>query len=352
MEDPKDILMVMGHSAGIGDLLRGSASWRALKNRIPKARLHLLFLTKDRGYVSERLMSKHHLLSSFHIIDKSIRGMKDWKRFIEEFDALVRKIRPELIIDFEPHGLKSSVLCLYARIKYRIKTLGIAEIPFRKFFYSMSSPSSSKVLNSLDYTDRYFVALKYLGIERKGTPIELKETEEAIRFRESFFQRFGIPEQSRLMGLNIGCGTPDALWKRPNIRLLRRAVEKLQRQTKTLLVLTGAHFEKDINDEFLEGYPLPAYDLAGATDILELPGLLRLFSLFLSTDSGPYHMAVALRVPTLGIFVRHFPASYHHHEWVRCIVLSKEEDVEPLVKSGLELYELSLQGSQTSSHLF
>jgi ADP-heptose:LPS heptosyltransferase len=78
------ILMLMGHSAGIGDLLRGSASWRALKNKFPDAELHLLFLTKDKGAVSERLISRHHLLSSFHVIDKRLRSIKDWRDFFKQ----------------------------------------------------------------------------------------------------------------------------------------------------------------------------------------------------------------------------------------------------------------------------
>ncbi|MEZ0360343.1 MAG: glycosyltransferase family 9 protein [Hydrogenobacter sp.] len=335
----KRILMLMGHSAGIGDLLRGSASWRALKNRFPDAELHLLFLTKDKGAVSEKLISRHHLLSSFHVIDKRLKSLKSLLDFFREFDEIVMKVNPELIIDFEPHGLKSSFLCAYARLKYGIKSVGVGEIPMRKYFYSVASPPSAKVLKGADYTDRYFAVLKALGIERNGIPIELEETQEAVEFRRNFHGRYGIPHDKVLIGLNIGCGTPDALWKRPNIHLLREVVLEIQLRTKSLLILTGASFERDINREFLKDYPLEALDLAGHTDILELPGLLRSLSLFISTDSGPYHMAVALKVPTLALFVKDFPPSYHHHPWVSCKVLSKREDIPHIINEGLRLYD-------------
>jgi ADP-heptose:LPS heptosyltransferase len=42
-KDIKKILLIMVHSAGVGDMLRTSASWRALKNKFPTADLHLLF---------------------------------------------------------------------------------------------------------------------------------------------------------------------------------------------------------------------------------------------------------------------------------------------------------------------
>jgi ADP-heptose:LPS heptosyltransferase len=89
-KDIKKILLIMGHSAGIGDMLRASASWRALKNKFPTADLHLLFLTKDPGYVSETLISKHHLLASFHTLDKRLKSLKDWIEFFKGFDKLVK----------------------------------------------------------------------------------------------------------------------------------------------------------------------------------------------------------------------------------------------------------------------
>ena len=58
-------------------------------------------------------------------------------------------------------------------------------------------------------------------------------------------------------------------------------------------MLTGASFEKDINEEFLKDYPLPAYDHAGSTDILELPGLIKSCSLIiLYTLLRLYHLKI------------------------------------------------------------
>ncbi|SHK40761.1 glycosyltransferase family 9 protein [Thermocrinis minervae] len=334
--DPKATLFLMGHSAGVGDVLRVTAALKAFKMAYPESEIHLVLLTKDKGYVSEELMSKHCLLNSFHSIDKRIRSLKDWKRFFNDFEVVVEKVRPDLIVDLEPHGLKSSFLCMYARLKYGIKTVGIAEFPLRGLFYTVRAEPTRKVLKSVDYTDRFFVALKPLGIERKGTPIELCETPEGKAFRESFRRLYNIPNKP-LLGLNIGCGTPDALWRRPSLKLLRQVVRTLQSKMDAYLVLTGASFEKDINQAFLQDYDLPALDMAGKTSISELTGLIKSFSLFISTDSGPYHMAVALRVPTLAIFVKDFPQSYHHHPWVRCVVLDSEEKIDKAVRAGLEL---------------
>jgi ADP-heptose:LPS heptosyltransferase len=39
-----------------------------------------------------------------------------------------------------------------------------------------------------------------------------------------------------------------------------------------------------------------------------------------STDSGPYHMAVALKVPTLAWFIKEEEASYHQVAWCKHVV--------------------------------
>src|SRR5258705_8989553 len=91
---PQNILMLKAHSAGIGDLLRSSAAWRALKNRFPQAGVHLWFLTKNPASASSELISRHHLLASFHVTDKRSRG-GGWRFLMTEAQALIRSIKPE-----------------------------------------------------------------------------------------------------------------------------------------------------------------------------------------------------------------------------------------------------------------
>jgi ADP-heptose:LPS heptosyltransferase len=46
----------------------------------------------------------------------------------------------------------------------------------------------------------------------------------------------------------------------------------------------------------------PLADAAGKTDLRLAAALLRRFALFVSTDTGPLHMAAALRVPFIGLY--------------------------------------------------
>lgn len=347
LRDPKRILMIKGYSAGIGDLLRSSAAWRALKNRFPSTDLHFLFFTKDPGYVSEALISRHHLLKEFYVVDKRTKGLRDWGPFLNKIAMVVDEVDPDLVIDFDPHGLRTSIVSLWMRVKYHVTTVGVNQFPSRRFFYSLHSASTKKFAGDrrlehpLEITYRDFVALSALGIERNCIPIELEETPEGSAFRKKFKEKYGIQENEAILGVNIGCGTPDALHRRPNLSLLSRLVGYLQRKYNFTVVLTGAKFEKDKNMEFIDmlgkSANYPVYDLAGETNLLELAGLIRGCNMFISTDSGPYHMAVALRVPTLAIFNKDNRIAAHSHPWVTCSLLTDEEHIDRLIKEAERL---------------
>lgn len=344
---PSRILMLKGHSAGIGDLLRSSAAWRALRDAFPESELHLVLLTKDPGAASEGFIARHHLLRSFAAIDKRGQSMGAWTALLSKLDEIGARIRPDLIIDFEPAGLRSSIATRFLGLRQGTVTAGVAQFPGRGLFYRIASPSVAAFARRrgltlpLEYTQRDFVALSALGIERNGTPIELEETDEARRFRSQLRNRLKLAPDLPLIGLNIGCGTPDARVKRPPLELLKQVVETLRQRRRAAVVLAGARFEQDVNKQFLELFA-PAertayYDLAGQTTLLELCGLIRACSLFISTDSGPYHMSVALRTPTLAIFRGPNPAHYHCEPHVRCVVLGKEAHVSGVVQAGMEL---------------
>jgi len=58
-------------------------------------------------------------------------------------------------------------------------------------------------------------------------------------------------------------------------------------------------------------------DASGTKDLLELAAVIDQMDVFISSDSGPYHMAVALDKPTLLWLVKWEPSSIHLGERLR-----------------------------------
>lgn len=348
-EPPRNIILLKGHSAGVGDLLRSSAAWRALHDRYPGVRLHLVFLTSEPGAASEALIAGHFLLASFHVRAKWPDRLADWRAARKWFLDVVRETEADWVIDFEASGLRTSLLSWMARWSCGVDTVGIAEVPGRGFFYHLCAPSRRKHIarvsesGEVEYTELDFVALAALDIFRDGRPIELEETAEAVAFREGLRERLGIPERVQLVGVNVGCGTEGAGDRRPNLPLLRAWMSGLQDSSGCAIILTGASFEHRVNEELLCGYKarpgLPVINAAGMTRIVQLPGLIRACSMFVSADSGPYHVAVALKVPTVVILNRANPAAEHHYPWVRSVIAPEIAELPLLEAAVADLQE-------------
>lgn len=346
---PRRILLLKGHSAGVGDLLRSSAAWRALRQAWPQAELHLWFLSQAPGAAAEELIARHPLLASFVASDKRTNGRRDWQSLFRDARVVGERVRPDWVIDCEPNGLRTSLLTWYLRRRTGAFTVGIAQVPIRRWFYQKTAPSTPAFARQrglpfpLEYTERDFTVLAALGIERRGTAIELQETNEGRAFRARLAEEFGDAGQRPILGLNIGCGTPDAVPKRPHLDLLVALIGELQRRHGCALLLTGASYEQAVNREFLQRLPPsgPVLDLAGRTTMLELTGAIAACRLFISSDSGPYHMAVALRVPTLALFNFPNPLHYHHNAWTHCLVLPDASSLPEALAAAERLWRVT-----------
>jgi ADP-heptose:LPS heptosyltransferase len=176
----------------------------------------------------------------------------------------------------------------------------------------------------MDYTHRDFVVLQALGIERKHTAIELRLTPEAEAFKQTLLASW--PKGLPVVGLNIGCATEGAESRRPDLVRLAQCLRALSEEVPHRLLISGAPFEAPINQAFMKacgqlGMNMDhVMDCSGRTSLPTLAGLIDACDLFISSDSGPYHVSVALHKPTLCWFNSPDPAAYHQALWVKCLL--------------------------------
>jgi hypothetical protein len=337
--NPENILLIKSHSMGIGDLLRSSAAWDALKARWPSAKLHLLMLSKHAGYPSEAFIRSHYQLDSAHFVTVKAgdpgqprQVSLPWREVLGSVELTLKDVPVDLVIDFESGGIRTSRLARSIARKKGAQSVGIAQFPLRSLFYDLSSPSTRAyrakhgLSESMDYTERDFVVLEALGMQRNGRRIVLGLTDRGRAWQTAHTVRV---EGLKTVILNIGCGTSDALVKRPDLGALADAMVAFYALTPFQLHLSGAAFESAVNGEFApvlaekmrsSGFEVPVHDWSGQLTLEELAALLQQADLVVSSDSGPYHMAVALGVPTLCWFNFDTPPSYHLHADVACLV--------------------------------
>jgi len=338
---PTDILLIKSHSMGIGDLLRSSAAWSALQARWPDARLHLLMLSKQSGYATEAFIRSHHLLASAHFVTVKTgdpnRGRQASLPRAQVWAEVAQRLKDQpidLIIDSESSGMKTALLTWWLGRLKGAQRVGIAQFPLRRLCYDLAAPSVPRyaarlgLIRPLDYTERDFVALAALGIARNGTRITLKSAAAGQAWRQD--HPLAAAAGQSIVVLNIGCGTEDAIPKRPELPKLVACLVALYAQQPFTLHLSGADFERKVNQAFRglfstamaqHGWQAEVVDWAGQLSLDELTGLLGQADLVISSDSGPYHMAVALGVPTLCWFNFDTPPSYHPQPGVAALIL-------------------------------
>jgi ADP-heptose:LPS heptosyltransferase len=259
----------------------------------------------------------------------------------QEVIALSQKLQPDLVIDFEASGIRSSLVTRWAANAANAKSVGIAQFLGRGLFYDLTAPSVKDYARSqglqlpMDYTERDFVALAALGLHRNHTSIQLDVTAEGAAYAQKLKKQ--LPAGKRVIGLNIGCGTPDAYPRRPPIDQVAKAMHAIASEGPYVCLLTGAPFEKPINESFMHAFGIQAdgaefMDCSGKTSLSELTGLISLCDVFISSDSGPYHMAVALKKPTIAWFMYDEPAAYHRYDWCKCLVQPSADQIKQAVR--------------------
>jgi ADP-heptose:LPS heptosyltransferase len=120
----------------------------------------------------------------------------------------------------------------------------------------------------------------------------------------------------------------------------------LYRRRAFRLHLSGAGFEAAVNAEFQRdfsaslaehGLRCDVMDWSGQCSLSQLTGLLGASNLVISSDSGPYHMAVALGVPTVCWFNFETPPSYHRQPGVAMLIRPSIEEFVAAADQVLEL---------------
>lgn len=121
------------------------------------------------------------------------------------------------------------------------------------------------------------------------------------------------------------------------------ALGRLWEQCPYQLLLTGAANEYEINEEFRQRYQARwgslamVENLAGTASLSMLSGIIGSCDLFVSSDSGPYHMSVALGKPTIALFRWPNPEHYHRNGQLQILV---EPAADLLLKTLLQSLEI------------
>lgn len=147
----------------------------------------------------------------------------------------------------------------------------------------------------------YKMLLKPLGIPISETPLELFVSAQEHQAALAMLAKFGVDlKKNVLVGINPGaaygtakCWLPDRF-----THVTRRLLEDPEAYIVYFGDSNGAALVNDICKEM----PERVINLAGKTTIRELMALIQVCDVVLTNDSGPMHIAAALKRPLVALF--------------------------------------------------
>ncbi len=103
----------------------------------------------------------------------------------------------------------------------------------------------------------------------------------------------------QLVSIHPGTSKPERSWHLERFSLL---ADKIVKESGAHIILTGAKQDETVCKQIIAGMKHKATDLSGQLTVKELGALLEMCSLFIGNDSGPMHIAAAVRVPIVALF--------------------------------------------------
>ncbi len=327
---PRSILVIQ--LGDIGDVVLATASFRALKDRLPGARVHAL-VRKGCG----ALLAADPNLSG---IFESRRGGGKLSDIARENLALLRSLRAErfdLVIDLRT-GDRSALLALLARGTEKIAYAGDGAFWRRFIFNRLFDRLAAAPPPAHPGADQSLRILRAAGLDAGNFLPRLHVSDETDAAARGILSTAGISPETRFVTIN-----PFSRWKYKEWGYGKwvEVIDRIRDRYGLPALVVGAKEEAEEAMRIVGRCKPGACSVAGKTNLGELAALLSRSALHLGVDSAAPHIANAVGTPTVTIFG---PSDWR--AWVipdaTHRVVCPDDPCAPCHKKGCDHSEVSL----------
>ncbi|MBI4712554.1 MAG: glycosyltransferase [Planctomycetes bacterium] len=297
----KNILVM--RLGGIGDVVMVTPVLRALKSRFPDARITILTeepaaeVIRGAPYVDEILTfselytyRKKYLLSLPLYLTHEYQLIK--LLLCRKYDVFI-----SLHILYTWQNIIRPLVIGYlsrARIRIGLNTNG------RGWFLNVRIPDQAN--QNKHIIERGLDVARSLGADISSHMPEVWITEQDRNYGHALFNKYFNSDNRLLIGIHPGANIWDCVRKSWPIEHYARLADILAEKYGAQVILTGAKSEIEMVRKMASLMKITPIILAGMTTVKQLSALIEKFHLFITNDTGPMHMGVAMKTPTIGIF--------------------------------------------------
>jgi heptosyltransferase-2 len=192
-----------------------------------------------------------------------------------------------------PNSFSSALLFYLAKISERwgYKRDG------RSIFLTRSIAVPKNTLHQAQY---YLELLTGLGLKADVNELNFPLREDEKKIALEYLRTQNVDLANPLVILHPGAAYgPAKRWPAQNYA---RLADLIQEKAKATILIIGSLAEAKTAEDLSSAMTGEAVNLTGQTSLRLLAGLISLASLFISNDSGPMHLANALRIPVVALF--------------------------------------------------
>lgn len=299
LNDIKKILIV--EMQGFGDALAAIPATKALKERLPGAKITL---------VSQKVAVD--LFKDIPLFDELIPlGLDKTKLGISDFIPSIPRLRQaeyDLLV-VPSWSLRHTAVSLIARAKAKV---GYLHDHSMRVMYHNDYPVEAKgisIRREVTYFKNEHIVTRAsktivaLGIKNKDERYAIKVRPEDRTYISDLLKRyFNLDEEEKFVVIS-----PGAVWKGRtwSMEKWKRLVESLASRNDPKFVIIGAGEERERHSFLCDG--LRRFNLCGHANLSQLAALIERCLLFIGVDSGPMHLAAALDKPVIALFGPNIP---------------------------------------------
>lgn len=297
--------IVVYSTTALGDFMFNTPTMRALRRRYPDAHITLVAGTINYGMVKDYVCFDEVIFWN--------NKFRDMPKAVCE----LRKRKPELAVILHAHLPYDIVSAVLAGCQYILRD-NYLTLP-----KGLNSWVTSCSLNfSGHLIQRKLNLMQYLGGDSSMIEMEIPCS----------FERIPKPAGRIRVGFNMGASTRERGWPiRYFSELAKRLIE--HHGDNIDVVVIGAQADHDLADTLLlnldSGQRQWVISYVGKTSLPQLLGMIDSLDVLVTGDTGPLHLAVALKVPTVSLFVTanpKFTGPYQNKELHQVIDLSCHHD--------------------------
>ena len=274
----------------LGDVVLSTPVIRALRQVYPRA--YIAFMVRPEN---KDIVSNNPDVDETIIYDKYGRHKSLWKTL--KFAFYLKKKKFDMAIALHPTN----------RVHIIMYTAGIPErIGYER---NMAYFLTKKIAHTKQYGKRHEIDYNLDMLRNAGISCEGVERKPYIVTGDNDKKMIDAVKRTcclgdKIIAFHVGASCVSKRWP---VKRFAEVADRLYQKYKYDIVLVGGDDSEKMSAEMIASMKGKAVDLTGSLMLGELAELLSRCNLFISNDSGPVHVAVAVNTPTISIFGRNSP---------------------------------------------